>query len=324
MKVIVTGGAGFIGSHLAEKLANSGHTVTILDNLSTGRLENINSFIEKVNFREVDISVRGDWMKEIEEADVVYHLASLADIVPSIESPVEYFNANVLSTLNIMEAAKEKNTRVVYSASSSCYGIAKEYPTKESSEINPEYPYAFTKRVGEELVLHWGKVYNIPTVSIRFFNVYGTRSRTSGTYGAVMGVFLAQKLANKPLTIVGDGEQSRDFTYVSDIVDGLTLAGESTLVNEIINLGSGATNTINRLAELIGGERIYIPKRPGEPDITHADITKATNILGYSPKISLEQGIKKVMKDINYWKSAPVWTEDTIAKATATWFERLG
>ena len=326
MNIVVTGGAGFIGSHLSEKLLEKGHTVTIIDNLSTGNEENINSFRHKLRFVNADLSVKGDWQDELKEADLVFHLASLADIVPSIEKPDEYFQSNVVSTLNILESIRshKNNTKIVYSASGSCYGIPNKYPTNEKSEIKPEYPYAMTKRIAEELVLHWGKVYGIKNVSLRFFNVYGTRSRTSGTYGAVFGTFLAQKLAGKPFTVVGDGNQTRDFTYVSDIVDGLILAGENDeITNQVINLGSGKPNSINHLVSLLGGEVVYIPKRPGEPDVTHADIEKAKQLLGYCPKVSFEEGVGKVLESIEYWKNAPVWSPETIEKATKAWFEYL-
>ena len=306
MRAVITGGAGFIGSHLVEKILESGGDVTVIDNFSTGRIENIQEFKSEVNIIEADLSVSGPWQESIYKADVVFHLASLADIVPSIEHPQLYFSSNVSSTLNIAEAAKKCSTKVIYAASSSCYGIPDNYPTTEGAEIRPEYPYALTKRMGEELILHWGKVYGFPVVSTRFFNVFGTKSRTSGTYGAVFGIFLAQKLAGEPYTVVGDGNQTRDFTYVTDIVDGLIQAYKADISSEIINLGSGNTYSINYLVELLGGDVVYIPKRPGEPDCTFADITKAKKILNYKPKVSFEEGVKKVLKNIDYWKNAPV------------------
>jgi len=324
MKAIVTGGAGFIGSHLVERLLEEGATVTVIDNLSTGRLDNIREFNSDIHFINQDLSAPGNWQKEIENSDVVFHLASLADIVPSIEKPRLYYSSNVTSTLNVAEAAKVNSTKVIYAASSSCYGIPDQYPTKEDAEIRAEYPYAMTKRLGEELILHWGKVYRFPVVSTRFFNVYGTKSRTSGTYGAVFGIFLAQKLAGRPYTVVGDGTQTRDFTYVTDIVTGLMQAYRSDVTSEIFNLGSGQTYSINTLVRLLGGEVVYIPKRPGEPDVTHADISKAKTLLDYSPKVSLEEGVQKVLDNIDYWKEAPVWTPDSIADATQAWFKALG
>lgn len=323
MKAVVTGGAGFIGSHLSEDLIAEGHKVVILDNFSTGRLNNLEHIKGEVDILEVELSQEGGWQELIADADIVFHMASLADIVPSIENPKSYFDSNVKSTLNILEAARERKPKIIYAASSSCYGVPDKYPTSEEEDMRPEYPYALTKRLGEELVLHWGKVYEIPVVSTRFFNVYGTRSRTSGTYGAVFGVFLAQKLAKQPLTIVGDGNQKRDFTYVTDITKGLLQAAKSNVTHEIFNLGSGKPKTINYLAELIGGEKIYIPKRPGEPDVTHADIRKAEKMLNYKPIISFEEGVKKVLENIDYWNDAPVWTPETIKEATKSWFDHL-
>ena len=162
---------------------------------------------------------------------------------------------------------------------------------------------------------------------MRFFNVYGPRARTSGTYGAVFGVFLAQLIANKPFTIVGDGTQTRDFTYVTDLAEALKSAMETQGKNQIYNVGSGETTSINKIAELLGGkdyEKLYIPKRPGEPDCTFADITKIQRDLNWSPKISIEEGVKEILKHVDYWKEAPVWTPETISHETKDWFKYLG
>jgi UDP-glucose 4-epimerase len=242
----------------------------------------------------------------------------------SINLLYKYYKSNVTGTINVLASCNSsKLSKLIYAGSSSCYGIPDEYPTPETAEIRLEYPYALTKRIGEELVLHWHKVYGLKVVSTRFFNVYGTRSRTSGTYGAVFGVFLAQKLANKPLTVVGDGTQSRDFTYVTDICNGLYLAAKSKCSGEVYNLGSGGTQSINYLASLIGRNIIYIPMRPGEPKITFADISKAQINLGYQPQISFEQGVQNVLNEISYWKSAPVWDSESIEVATKSWFKYL-
>lgn len=325
MKAVVTGGAGFIGSHLVDLLLANDVSVVVVDNLSTGRLANLQHCLDRVTFVEADLAAEDtSWTHHISNADYVFHLASLADIVPSIEKPSDYFYSNVVSTFNVLKSCSpDKLKKLVYAASSSCYGIAEKTPTPESSPIQPEYPYALTKRMGEELVMHWAKVYGLQAISTRFFNVYGTRSRTSGTYGAVFGVFLAQKLANAPLTVVGDGSQVRDFTYVTDVCQGLYLAARSSYSEEIFNIGSGMPQSINKLASLIGGNIINIPKRPGEPDITHADISKAQELLGYNPVVTFEEGVKLVLQNINYWSEAPVWTPETIEKATSTWFEKL-
>jgi UDP-glucose 4-epimerase len=327
LKAIVTGGAGFIGSHMVDLLVNNGYTVTVIDNLTNGRLENITHHKDNVKFINVDI---GDYSIDLEEyfidVDYVFHYAALADIVPSINNPLKYHKANVDGTINVLEAARksQKLKKFVYAASSSCYGIPDTYPTPETSPIAPEYPYAHTKTVGEQYVLHWGNVYNMPVVSMRFFNVYGIRHRTSGTYGAVFGVFLAQLLNKKPLTIVGDGEQTRDFTYVTDIVEACYSAAVSNIVQEVLNVGSGNTYSINYLVQLLGGEKVHIPKRPGEPDSTFADISKIKKMLGWTPKITIEEGVQIMLDNIEQWRDAPVWDENSIEEATKDWFECLG
>ena len=325
MKAIVTGGAGFIGSHLVDSLLKENFEVTVLDNFSTGRLENLEHVLEQIELVECDLGVQGDWIQNFTNADWVIHLASLADIVPSIQQPEEYYRSNVDGTFNVLQAAKTAGVkRFVYAASSSCYGIPDNYPTPEHADIRPQYPYALTKRMGEEMVLHWAQVYSFPAISLRFFNVYGPRSRTSGTYGAVIGVFLAQKLAGKPFTVVGDGKQTRDFTFVTDIVQAMIIAAKSNRSGQIYNVGSGTNVSVNRLVELLGGEKVYIPKRPGEPDCTFADIHKIQKELGWKPQVTIEKGIEKILQQIDYWREAPVWTPDSIADATKDWFKYLG
>ena len=324
-RVLVTGGAGFIGSHLVDKLLEQGYDVTVLDNFGTGRPQNLAHVADKIELIECDISKSGKWQNFFKSIDWVFHLAALADIVPSLEKPDDYYHSNVNATFNVLEACKKHNVKkFVYSASSSCYGIPDEYPTKETAEIRPQYPYALTKYLGEQLIMHWCQVYQLPAVSLRFFNVYGPRSRTSGTYGAVFGVFLAQKLAGKPFTIVGDGTQTRDFTFVSDVVEAIMRAAESDISGEIINIGSGNTYSVNRLVELLGGDVVHIPKRPGEPDCTWADITKAKKLLNWRPKVSLEEGVGILLDNIDYWREAPVWDKESIAVATEKWFKYLG
>jgi UDP-glucose 4-epimerase len=326
MKCVVTGGAGFIGSHLVDRLLGDGHDVVVIDNFAVGRPENLSSQSKSAHLIIVraDINDLTAIQPHFDGIDWVFHLAALADIVPSIESPIPYHRTNVDGTVNVLEAARHANVqRFVYAASSSCYGIPDVYPTAESAETRPMYPYALSKYLGEQCVMHWCKVYKLPAVSLRLFNVFGPRHRTTGTYGAVFGVFLAQKLAGKPFTVVGDGEQTRDFTFVSDVADAFVTAARSGISGEIFNVGSDNTYSVNRLIELLGGDKVHIPKRPGEPDCTHADISKIKRTLQWSPKIRFEDGVAIMLASIEQWSDAPLWTVDKIANATKDWFRYL-
>jgi len=326
MKTLVTGGAGFIGSHLCEALLRLGHDIIIVDDLSSGRKENIKTLMQhpQVIFVHLDITQKDDLTGVFDRVDWVFHLAGKADIVPSIENPTLYYQSNVLGTFNILQCAKEAQVKkLIYAASSSSYGIPDIYPTPESSPIRPQYPYALTKYMGEELVLHWGQVYGLPVLSLRLFNVYGPRSRTSGTYGAVFGVFLAQKTNNQPYTVVGDGTQTRDFTYVSDVVEAFISAAQSDCQGVVMNVGSGTHQSINRLVELLQGEQIHIPKRPGEPDCTYADVTKIHALLDWQAKVDFETGVAKMLEHMSDWQEAPIWSPQSIADATAIWFDNL-
>ena len=327
IRILVTGCAGFIGSHLTETLLNQGFKVYGIDNLSNGKLSNISSFNKNTNFifLEYDINEVDKFEKVLDEVDVIYHLAALADIVPSIQNPESYFNSNVNGTFNLIRNCENKKVKkIIYAASSSCYGIPDKYPTSENSPILPQYPYALTKRLGEEIIFHFGNLYKIPVVSLRLFNVYGPRARTSGTYGAVFGVFLAQKLAKKPFTIVGDGEQTRDFTFVDDVVNAFIEMLDTNIKNEIFNVGSGKTYSVNTLINLLGSNKIVnIPKRPGEPDCTFADISKILKKTKWKPKISFETGVKKLLESIHEFKDAPVWDVKSIENETKDWFKYL-
>ena len=278
----------------------------------------------KLVVHEVDISVPEGLGQLFAGIDWVFHLAALADIVPSIEEPLKYHRANVDGTVAVLEASRHAEVkRFIYSASSSCYGIPDEVPTLESAAIRPMYPYALTKNVGEQCVMHWHQVYQLPCMSLRLFNVYGPRARASGTYGAVFGVFLAQKLAGKPFTVVGDGNQTRDFVYVADVANAFLLAAESAEAGEFLNVGSGDTYSVNRLVNLLGGDVVHVPKRPGEPDATFADIQKIQRLLGWRPQVSFEEGVGMMLDNIDQWRTAPVWEEESISKATQGWFKYL-
>lgn len=326
MKILITGGAGFIGSHLTELLLSEGHSVTIIDNLCTGSRENISKILKNDRLKFVNVDIR-DYEKlqtYFSDIDWVFHLAALADVVPSIDKPEDYYSTNVTGTFNVLNACVKNNVKkVLYAASSSCYGIPTTYPTPEKIPADPKHPYALTKYLGEQLVLHWEQVYKIPALSLRLFNVFGPRARTTGAYGAVFGVFLAQKLANKPLTVVGDGEQKRDFIFVTDVAKAFKLAAETDVTGITMNVGSGNPYSINSIVKLLKHDSINLPKRPGEPDLTFADIQLITDMLAWKPEVTFEEGVNIMLESIDLWSEAPVWNPDTIADATKTWFKYL-
>ena len=306
--ILITGGAGFIGSHLAELLVNKGFK-NILNNIVFLRkdINNINaSHLKKYKIK------------------VVIHLAALADIVPSINNPSQYFKSNVTGTINLLEVMRELSIKkIIYAASSSCYGLAKT-PTSEEMAIDTQYPYAFTKYVGEQSIIHWSKVYKINYISLRLFNVYGPRSRTNGTYGAVFGTFLSQYFNNKPLTIVGNGKQKRDFIFIEDVVACFFKIMNSSQKNQIFNVGANNPKAINSIAKILKYTNIVkIPKRPGEPFITNANINKIKKAINWFPKTSLKQGVKIMVQDRSIWKKAPLWNKSSIKNATKDWFKYL-
>jgi UDP-glucose 4-epimerase len=304
-----------------------GHDVVAVDSLACGRLSNFASFEKHPRFRFIQTDIRDivALRPAFEGIEWVFHFAGLADIVPSIEQPDNYYSTNVTGTYNVLECARGHGIkRLVYAASSSSYGIPDVYPTPETSPIRPQYPYALTKHMGEELVLHWAQTYKLPSLSLRLFNVYGPRSRTTGAYGAVFGVFLAQKLNGKPFTVVGDGKQTRDFTFVTDVAEAFLRAAESDISGEAMNVGSNNHYSVNRLVELLGGDVVHIPKRPGEPDCTYADVSKIRCLLDWETKVPFEEGVRRMLDRLNDWRDAPVWDPGSITKATASWFRYLG
>jgi UDP-glucose 4-epimerase len=322
---VVTGGAGFIGSHMVDLLLERGFAVRVIDNLVGGRIDNLSHHKANpaLSFVERDIRSIEPEDSLFSGSDYVFHFAGIGDIVPSIERPLEYMSTNVQGTACVLEAARHAHVKkLVYAASSSCYGLAAT-PTREDHLIAPQYPYALSKHQGEMAVFHWHHIYKTPVNVIRIFNAYGTRSRTSGAYGAVFGVFLRQKLASKPFTVVGDGSQRRDFLYASDVAAAFLLAAETEKAGEVWNLGAGNPQSINRLVELLQGPVIHIPKRPGEPECTWADISKIQRDLGWTQKVSFEEGVSRVLANIDYWRAAPLWDPESIAKATEGWFRAL-
>lgn len=328
MKVIITGGAGFIGSHLADELIKKKNIkkIVIIDDFKDGTKRNISHLFKskKINIVKKDINKIKINDMNFRNCNYIFHLAAVADIVPSIINPIEYCETNIMGTIKILEAMRYNNIKkIIYAASSSCYGIPKKYPTSENEKINTQYPYAFSKNIGEQAILHWSKVYGIKYTSLRLFNVFGTRSRTTGAYGAVMGVFLKQRLADKPLTVVGNGKQKRDFIYVSDVCKAFVKSMSKITNNKIINIGASKPQSVNYLVSLISKKKINIPKRPGEPFITHANISRAKRILKWKPQYSFEDGMKILLKNIFYWKDAPLWNKKNIHKETKNWFKYL-
>lgn len=322
---VVTGGAGFIGSHMVDLLQEQGFAVRVVDNLVGGHERNLSQHLsnKKFSLEKIDILKLDPKSSVFKDAEFVFHFAGIGDIVPSIETPVSYMQTNVLGTVNVLEAARcAKVKKLVYAASSSCYGLA-DTPTNEAHRIEPMYPYALSKYQGEMAVFHWSKVYKLPVNSIRIFNAYGTRVRTTGVYGAVFGVFFKQKLSGKPYTIVGDGMQARDFIYVTDVARAFYAAADTQVSGEVFNVGAGNPQTINRLIDLLGGEKTYVPKRPGEPDVTWADISKIKSQLNWQPRVSFEEGVSLMLEEIENWRDAPLWDPQSIEQATKTWFQYM-
>ena len=298
-KSIVTGGAGFIGSNLVDRLINEGHKVIVLDNFISGNKKNLSHHSKKnLEIINIDISNNKNLDKYFKGASYVFHLAGLAEIIPSINEPKKYFINNTLGTLNILEAAKKvKIKKFIYAASSSCYGFPKKVPTKENNKIDIKHPYAFTKFLGEETVIKYANFFGMPNISCRFFNVYGPRLNTKGQYGAVFANFLTQKQSKKPLTIVGNGNQTRDFIHVEDLIDAFIKLMRSNLKNKIYNLGSGKETSINQIARIIGGKKIFIPKTLNEPNRSCANISKIKKDINWNPKISINEGVKKLFSN---------------------------
>jgi UDP-glucose 4-epimerase len=323
---VVTGGAGFIGSHMVDLLLERGFKVRVVDSLVGGRESNLAHQKDRPELTAewVDVRELVPGSALFRDARYVFHFAGIGDIVPSIEQPAEYMSTNVLGTVSVLEAARAANVeKLVYAASSSCYGLAAT-PTREDHPINPEHPYALSKYQGEMAAFHWHQVYGLPVNSIRIFNAYGTRVRTTGAYGAVFGVFFKQKLEGKPFTVVGDGTQRRDFVYASDVAQAFLAAAETPASGEVWNLGAGDPQSVNTLVQLIGGDVVHIPKRPGEPDCTWADTSKITRDLGWSPQIPFDEGVRRMVAEIGHWNDAPLWDPVSIERATRTWFTYLG
>jgi UDP-glucose 4-epimerase len=329
-KVIVTGCAGFIGSHLCELLVKKNFYVIGLDNFETGSKKNLTILLKKKNFKFIKLNINKKIInrKIFTKTKYVFHLAALADIIRSVDFPKIYFETNVFGTMNILELIRENNIKkIIYSASASCYGIQNtKKPINEFAKAKPIYPYAESKFQGENIIKHYSLIYNIKYVSLRLFNVYGPRSRSNKHYGAAMGTFINQSLNKKPFTVVGDGTQTRDFIYVSDVCNAFYLSMKNNVKNISLNIGTSKGISVKQMVKLIDSKNkiIYIPKRPGEPDHIISNNSLATKILNWRPRITFVHGIKKVLENKNYWGgNSAVWSSKKIKLATKNWFKFL-
>lgn len=293
MKILITGGAGFIGSHLVDKLIEQDHEVVVIDDLSAGKKENLNP---KAEFHKFDICNFEKIKPLFKNIDFVFHLAAIPRVPISVKDPITTSNVNILGAINVFKAAIDaKVKRIIFSSSSSVYGDQEKLPLEESMTPQPVSPYGLQKLVGEQFAVSFTALYGIPIVSLRYFNVYGPRTDLDSDYSLVLGKFLRLKKEKKPLTIFDDGEQTRAYCYVEDVVRATLSAMTSKKIEggEVINVGSEKSYSVNYLSKLIGGEVEYLPPRPGDVRHTKADITLAQNVLDWHPKISFEEGIKK-------------------------------
>lgn len=293
MKIIVTGGAGFIGSNLVDKLVDSNHDVTILDNLSTGTKENINPKA-KFMFKDLKFILQAELDYITKETDYIFLCAALPNVQYSVEKPYESNKSNVDTTLKTLIAAKNNNIKkVIYSGSSSCYGDASIFPTNEENNIQPYSPYALQKYIGEEYCRLYSKIYDLDSVVLRYFNVYGPRMTNKGAYRSVLSVFLEANQNKQKLNIVNDGKQKRDFVHVDDVVEANIMAMKTkTKIESPINIGCGKNYSVNEIANLFNAEKTYGEKRI-EPQLTLADISKARNILKWKPTVDVKEWITK-------------------------------
>lgn len=296
---LCTGAAGFISSHMVELLLEKGHEVRGIDNLSTGKISNLPKH-ENLHIHIGDINTIPIDNKIFDGIDYIFHFAGIPSIRPSLVDPTPYMQTNVQGTVRMLEAARHaKVKKFVYAASSACYGQADVHPTPETAEVKLQHPYGLSKHLGEVATLHWSEVFGVPAISLRMFDVCGKHADST-----VMKIFLDLKRAGKPITIFGDGNQNRDFVDIKDVCRAYLMAAESNITGEIFNVGTGAPQTINRLVDLLGCQRVYLPPRGNEPYTHCADISKIKTQLGWQPQISFEETINDILQDFNASQAA--------------------
>jgi len=309
---------GFLGSHLAKRLAELGHEVKVLDIDIPRKLRN--KTINGITYYEGDVAQLSQDLRL--ECDWCFHLAALADIIPSIKDPIAYHRTNVDGTVNLLSLCTKLGVKkFIYASSTSIYGIPEQYPTPETAPADPRYPYSSSKYLAELAVIYWGRTYHLPVAALRITTAYGLGMKARGAYGSVMKVFLPQKANNMPYTVTGDLSQARDFVNVEDVSSAFIKAAESDVSGEVFNVGSGQPTTLGRLIELLGDSNgiVYLPERPGEPHVTWADISKIKAMLGWEPKVSIEDGVKVMLDHLDDWKGEKVWTPEGIQEAMKEW-----
>ena len=308
---LVTGGAGFIGSHLTERLLHDGHSVRVLDDFSTGRRENIDAVRaageDRLEVLEASVEEMDSVQQAVQDVDGVFHQAALGSVPRSIEKPLASHSANATGTLNLLEACRRapKTPRLVFASSSSVYGSLETLPKKEDHPVEPISPYGLTKLMGEEYLRLFHELYDMETVSLRYYNVFGPRQNPKGPYAAVIPMFLKALMKGEAPHVHGDGEQSRDFTYVTNVVDANILAmtvPREKLTHLLFNVAHGGRTSLNRLLEVLGEildtpiKATYGPERAGDVKHSQADTTRIETTLGYKPRVSFEEGIRLTVK----------------------------
>ncbi|MGH0034796.1 MAG: NAD-dependent epimerase/dehydratase family protein [Myxococcota bacterium] len=317
MKALVTGGAGFIGSHLALRLLEGGHQAVVVDDLSAGRVDHLDRALERYGFllRIVDLLDADALSDCFTGVDWVFHLAGYGDAREARRRPKRALEAHVQATLQVLECARHFRAKAfVYAASATCYGLDAPVPTPEIAPTSPCDPLAITKHLGEQLVLDWSRLYDLPAMSLRLFDVYGARAPLTPRWGPVASVFLAQRASGAPLTVAGDGAQTRDFVHVDDVTRAMILAAQQPQPGEVFNIGSGVGTSITRLAELVGGPWVSVPARPGDVRQRTADVRRAHERLDWRAEIDIEEGIQRLLHDLDAWRNAPVWTPEFVTE----------